>query len=365
MEKQLTTKQTAIIMFVLMVASKLIMLPSIISFVSANDTWLVFLLAFCVDFLIGCLIVATICKTDKTFFQILRQKLGGVVAVAIFALLGVFFVLKTTNLMFETYIMFNEKIYIDLSPVLFLAVMLAVVVYFGTRQLRSLGRTLEIVFFLLCMAIALGYFISFSGADFSNILPVGESGFGQLSQNMFRHLFWFGDSFVMLLFVGNVKTDKKTSKIILIYYFVAMLVVLAFVILFVAIFANTAPMHRNCILDVGEDLPRLLTEGRFNWIVDFVYPIAPIFAVGLYGFFAIKCFGGCAKQNNAHTTSASCAICVLGIVLTILSTGFVWGNLYGFVVNYLPYVCILLQYILPVAVFLMVFLSKSGRGKKA
>lgn len=362
MEKQLTVRQCSVIMFVLIIANKLMMLPSIISFQSANDTWLSFLLSFVVDFVLAIGIVAVICKLDEDIFKFLQRKIGKVCTSLIMFVASLIFTLKIVDIIFETLTMLNEYIYVDFGFLLFFFIILLVIVYFGTREFRSLGRTVEILFTTICGALVISFLISIGTSDFSNILPIMQTGASRIAQNSFYHIFWYCDSFVMLFFAGNVKKEKQMSKKLILSYLATILTALLFVVIFTSVFANTAPMHRTCILDIGENLPRLLTEGRFNWIVYFIFPITPIFAIAIYSYLALNCISYDIEKIVVHKKIVSSVLICINIIVILLLFNGLWNNFYAFASSVMPYVCLVFQVFLPIILIVAVFVSTQKKG---
>lgn len=364
MEKQLTVRQCCIIVFVLIIANKLMMLPSIISFNSANDAWLTFLLSFVLDFVIALGIIGIITHSKQTIVEFLKKKLGRIVTSVILAAISFIFILKIVDIMFETYTMFNEYIYVDFSSVLFFAVILLVIVYFGTRELRSLGRTVEILFTTICGALILSFFISVGSADFTNIFPILQTGISRIAQNSFIHIFWYCDSFILLFFVGNVKKEKHITKKFILSYLATILTVIVFVLIFTMAFANTASMHRTCILDIGENIPRLLTEGRFNWIIYFIFPIAPIFAIAVYSYFTVNCISFQIEKFVVRKKLIACILTIANVFGTLFTFKGLWNNFYAFTSSVMPYICTVVQIIFPIILIVAYFLSARKKGGK-
>lgn len=362
MKKQLTVRQCSIIMFVLIISNKLMMLPSIISYQSANDAWLSFMLSFVVDFVVALGIIAMMSKTDKNIFQFLEDKIGRVCTALVIFVFSLIFTLKIIDIMFEVFSMFNEYIYVDFSSVLFFVVMLLTIVYFGTREFRSLGRTVEILFTTICGALVLSFLISLGGADFTNLLPFMQTDASKIAQNSFYHIFWFCDSFVLLFFVGNVKKEKGMSKKLILSYVATIFVVLVFVVIFTSIFANIAPMHRTAILDIGENLPRLLTEGRFNWIIYFIFPITPIFAIAIYSYLALNCIGYDIEKLVVRKKTVAAILLVINIITIMVLFHGLWNNFYAFTSSVMPYVCGVVQLLLPIILIVLCFLSGRKKG---
>lgn len=362
MQKQLTVRQCSVIMFILLIANKLMMLPSIISFQSANDAWLTFLLSFVVDFVLALGIIAMISKLNENIFQFLQRKIGRVCTALLMFVISLIFVLKILDIMFETFTMFNEYIYVDFNPVLYFLIILCVIVYFGTRELRSLGRTIEIIFTTICGALVLSFLISVGTSDITNILPIMQTGPLRIAKNSFSHLFWFCDSFVMLFFVGNVKKEKHTSKKLILSYLATILTTLLFVVIFTGAFANTAPMHRTAILDMGENLPRLLTEGRFNWIIYFIFPITPIFAIAVYSYLALNCLSYDIEKIVVRKKIVASVLICLNVLALLILFGGLWNNFYPFASGVMPYVCLGFQVFLPIALIIASFLPARKKG---
>lgn len=346
-----------------MIATKLMMLPSVISYNSLNDAWIVFLGALALDFVVMIGIVALMQKSSETIFDLISRKIGKIVATAIFVILGVFFVFKILDLMFQSFVMLNEKIYIGLDKTNLIIIVSIVVIYFGTREFRSLGRTIEILFTTVCAVLVLSFVISRSGTDATNILPFFGTGMQRISQNLFQHLFWFGDSLIMLFFVGNVKKEKGMSKKLILSYLGSIAVVILFVITFTSVFANTASMHRCCVLDICEILPRLLTEGRFNWIVDFVFPLIPVFAIAIYSYLACNCFAKPIAEFTPHKKLVSVGTVVILMFIFLYMFQATWESFYIFSSSILPYASIVFQILFPIILLVMGFVDKKKEGE--
>lgn len=364
MQKQITVRQGAILVFIIMIATKLTILPSMISYNSANDTWLIFAFSLLLDFVISIAIIALMQKLDETIFSFIKKKFGKIVAIILFVILGLFFAIKIVDVVLECYIMLNEKIYIQINSLWYLITVGVVIIYFGTRELRSLGRTIEILFTLIVGILILALLISSSDADVTNILPLAGTGIKRLSQNMFTHYAWFGDSLVMLFFVGNIKKEKNMGKKLMLSYLASTVLVLVFVVAFTAVFANTASIHRSCVLDICEILPRLLTEGRFNWIVDFVYPIVPVLAIAVFSYISCNCFSFGIVQITKRKKLASIWLLFVLVACLLVMFRFRWEEFYAFNTTIMPYVSIALQYFLPIILLILCFATRKKEGAK-
>ncbi|MBQ8430455.1 MAG: GerAB/ArcD/ProY family transporter [Clostridia bacterium] len=364
MTKQLTTRQAALILFTSVIAGKLLMLPSLISFKSFNDTWIVFLFSLFIDLPFVLLITYLINKLDVDIFTFLQGKIGRFLTKIIAILVSVYFAFRALDIISQSYVMFDNRMYIDLNKYIFFAIMVVAVCYLGSRQLNSLGRTLEIFIYVIVIALVISGFISFGGANFSNLLPIFNSGYMNVVKNTFFHNFWFGDFLMLLLFVGKIKVEKNTTKTILFSYLIGCGVVIYFVLIFISVFNRTAPLHTSAILEISEFKPRLLSEGRFNWIIDILCPLFSICIIGVYSYLSVNSLQFCLARKVKSDKTISVMI-VAGIMVAIaLILNFSYSIFYDFAILYMPYYSFAIQYILPFAVFLLSFNWLKNRKKR-
>ena len=236
---------------------------------------------------------------------------------------------------------------------MFLLAIAFFIVYLGSRNLNSIGRTMEILIYVVGFSIVLSFIISFNAANLENLFPFLNYGVKNIVKNSFNHCFWFGDFLIMLFFVGNVKKEKHMHKKLVKSYLLSILVVMTIVVVFICVFSKTAPMHRTCILDIAELEPRLLSEGRFNWIVDFIFPIVSVFLVGLYSYCAIHSIQFCIKDFVKSNKTISVLIFLFFLAAAVILFRFNYNFFYDFLINIASYYCFVIQYLLSFAIFLI------------
>lgn len=349
MEKQLSTRQACILLFISIVIGKIMVLPSMINYISSNDTWIVFLMAFCVDFFFCLLLLPFVTKQEQNFFVAVKNKAGKFVAYLVAILLFVLFGFKAFDLLAQNYFLFEETIYVDINKITFLVLAGVAICYLGTRQLRSLGRTIEILFFLIVASLIISVIIAVPAIKPTNIFPIFHTGFSNLARVALIHGMWFGDFLLMFFFMGNVKIEKNTTKRVVKTYIFSALAVVAIVTIFVCVFNHTASIHRNCIVDMTETLPRLLSEGRFNWIVYFTFPIASLFLMGFYAYCSISSVQFCIKEKIKSNKTVSALLLVAFFAVNfILFLNF--SKYYDFEVSELKYFAMFMNLVFPLAI---------------
>ena len=297
MQKQITERQAGLIIMVSVLANKLLMLPSLISFEAKNDAYLVFFASFLIDFLFILLFLYINDKIKMPIFKFLGQRYGKAIVV-LFALPIVFvFALKCVDIFGECYLFFDQVMYVQVDQIVFMICFVIMILYLGSRAFRTLGRSIELLFFVFVISLFLSLYLSIGSADWSNILPIFATTPKTIFSSMFAHNVWFGDFLTLFLLVGHIKMEKHTNRRIAIDYIVADAIVLLAVVIFICVFDNTASMHKMAIINITEFMPRLTTEGKLNWLIDLIFPLVNIVGLGIYANMGSKATEACLPQK--------------------------------------------------------------------
>ena len=168
---QLSTRQASLIIFVAMLSTKLLSLNSIISFDMTNNTWFVFFATFSIDFLFAMLFIYLISKIDTPIFDYIKKRFGKIVSSIVSILIAVMFLFKTVEIMVDIYLYFVQLIYVEINRILFVTCFVALLVYFGSRTLRSFGRSIELLLYLIIFSLVLSLIISQKAVQLDNMLP--------------------------------------------------------------------------------------------------------------------------------------------------------------------------------------------------
>ncbi|MBO7508202.1 MAG: GerAB/ArcD/ProY family transporter, partial [Clostridia bacterium] len=203
MAKSLSSRQAALMLFVVVISSKLLSLNSLISFDMANNTWFVFLVSFVIDFLFSLIFLYFVKKIDVPMFQYLKEKFGKVFTTIISILITVMLVFKTTMIMVDIYLFFVQLIYVEINRFVFISCFVLILFYFGSRKLQCLGRTIELIIWLILLSLALSLLLSFKAINLENLLPLLNVNLLTASKNVVLHNLWFGDFWILFFFVGN------------------------------------------------------------------------------------------------------------------------------------------------------------------
>ena len=353
MTKTLTTRQASIIIFVTMISTKLLSMNSIFSHNMKHNAWFAVFALFLLDFLFALIFIYLTKKIDMPILEYIKQKFGYAFSFVLSLFVAIMFLFKTTQVMVDIYLFFVQLIYVDINRIVFVICFATIVFYFGSRHLQSIGRALELLVYLIIFSLVVSLTLSVKSINLENLLPFLNLNFFTTSKTIFFNNLWFGDFWLIFFFVGNIKIEKNTTKSLILAYATSCVTVLVFTIVFTSVFGLTASMHRVCVIDITQVLPRLLDHTRFNWLVDFTFPIALVMGLGVYSNCSGLCIRHCIKNDIKIKNEISGLIVTASVLAICIVFRFVFTDFYRFVTNVFAYYNVFVQYVIPVILLVL------------
>ena len=354
MTKQLSTRQACLIILVALLSTKLLSLNSIISFEMGNNAWFVFFISLAIDFLFALVFIYLINKIDMPILDFIKKKFGSVTSIILAVLICIMFLFKTTQIMVDIYLFFVQLIYVEINRVVFIVCFILILLYYGSRYLQSIGRSIELLLYLILFSLVLSAIISLKQIQLENLLPFFNLNFIRTFKCTVLHNVWFGDFWFLFFMIGNIKKEKNTSKKLMLSYIISSAIILFFVIIFTCVFGATASLHRVCVIDITEVTPRLINQARFNWRVDFTFPITLILGLGLHA----NCVSICIKHiinNKLKSKSTISTFITTALILGMcIIFRFTFTAFYQFVKTNFFYFNTVIQYATPIVILFLV-----------
>ena len=144
--KQISTKQFASMLFLTAIAMKMFLLPALILRTVGKDGYLVMLFYIALEFIsLTLLILIAVRNPDKTLFEILRECLGRVVSCIVVAFIAIFALLRCVLMISELKMFFTMTMYEQMNWTIMLLPLVALLIAFSFRPLRSTGRVSELL----------------------------------------------------------------------------------------------------------------------------------------------------------------------------------------------------------------------------
>lgn len=290
MKKIMTARQLSMILFMSIIALKFLIFPALTTKYAGRDAYIVVFIMLILEFLV---ILATIlilkANPDLTFKEILTNAFGVVVTKIVFAILFVYFFCKTLFLIKETHNYFLEVIFDELPWLYFTVPLTVFLCYTMTKSIKTLARSIEIMFWCIIIALIIMTFTPLFKTDILNIFPMFEYGFTPTFNGIVYSVFSFGDYLVMFIFMGKVTLSKGSVKTIIWYMLFCIAFVTMFYIVFVSLFGNSGINHTLAVSDISVRGTYPYTQEKLDWITILIWTIVLIFQIGVYSIITKEC----------------------------------------------------------------------------
>jgi|GEM_PF-3203596 len=205
MNQTISVKQFAILTFLIMIGQKLIILPAFLMASGGRDGYMTLLVMMLLEFVIVAVIIFSIKKTDRDFFQLLDKGLGKVGGRIVAAVMMVAMLIKILLVISVIRIFFNSIFEQNMRDWLSIAAVCFLMFFVASKSLRGIGRMGGIIFPLCVFAVLALMFLSFKNFRPQFLLPFMESGISPIFSNLWIYPLWFLDIAVMVIFIGKVK----------------------------------------------------------------------------------------------------------------------------------------------------------------
>jgi hypothetical protein len=147
MEKTISSNQASLILILFTVGLKFSVLPAIMCDYASNNGYIVCLIALILDFLCTVAVVLIMKNIpEKNFFDLIKDTLSRPVAIIVYVLLAIFFLIKCLIAILELHDYFIATLFEELNPLYFLLVLMLLLFFLFNKNLRTLGRLLEVFF---------------------------------------------------------------------------------------------------------------------------------------------------------------------------------------------------------------------------
>lgn len=360
MKKVISSRQITIILVVSLFALKVLLLPNLMARDMQRDIY-IFLFLFCaLDFGVLFMLLKLMQKyPDKTFFEIIKGVFGEHISRIIMLLLLLFFFAKCCGVFQSCYVYLNENLYTTYTWLTYSLPILVVLVLVLNNGLLSFSRMTEMCFIILVIGFGVAMFVGIIRADFTNLLPIMESGLSKFSA-MPSFAFWFGDYLVLIPFFGRVKMDGGFVKKVSISILISIALLTLFYMIAYSRYSYNIISHTNSISDILQVQPSSSDIGNFDWVLILIWDIC------LFLYFAVNLIGASYafqssffKIKQVYVSIILCA----GILLVNFLLDF---NIYIFVnlaQENLLYYSITIQYALPLVIFFVTYFKRRRKDE--
>ncbi len=353
-DKTIGAWQTGILLFFLIFANKILVLPSLLFNNAKFEGLIASVFLFLLEF--GLLVLFWKLKKKfptERFFDVVKNNFGKIVTVIVFVFVGIFFLAKMILLYNVTYIFFRNLIYKESNNTLFLICLLPVVNHMAICGVRTIGRTAQLFFpgavAILLFAVVVGAF----GINSSVI--VEQSSFSNIVIATIKHISVFGDTIILFLFMDKIQVKKKEWKIVFSLFAAGVISVTAIILVFFLSYTYTSFLHPFAFFEILSYVKEYGGIGRLD-IISMVFIIFLTYfqlAIYLKAFFV--CFDGIfPKLDRIYSVLVFNFAFILLIRFAVINL----SRIIIYAEEFLPYFAIIAFGIVPVCCLVALLVKK-------
>ena len=268
---EINSRQFIIIVVFLMLTSKLVTMPSIVYSAAAGDAIFSIILNFIVELLLIFLITLIIIRNPHTsLFELLKRKLTVVGAVIVYIILTLYMIARLTLCYQELYSFFLNQLYDEFSPLMFAIPTFFVTGYIAYKGIRSLGRSLEIMFWFILVGTIISMISNIEYLQFDQNLPYFANGIIPILEGSGRSAFYFGNSLCLLFLVGKVEIKPNLLKKTILYTILISIFIVIICFIFYDVFGKSMQYVLFALSEYSQYDPFVLELQRLVWLTSII-----------------------------------------------------------------------------------------------
>lgn len=347
--KVISAWQTGILLFILLFANKILLLPSLIETKSKIEPILVVGILFLFE--IGLLVLFWRTKKkfpQESFFDILRQKFGKIVCIVLCMVTCFYFFGKAVFLYNTVHSFLRNLVYKEAPELLFLVGFLPVVNFLAFSGLTAHARTMQIFFPFIFLTILFCIIVGGFRIDENLILyPVQAIS---IVKNTAKFFGMFGDSLFLFVVMDRISVKQGQWKIVFSLAGIGMFLSLAVTIVFVLSFTYTAFLHPFALFELLSYVKEYEGLGRIDILPVVVIVFLAFYQLGIYFCAMTVCLENIfQKMGRVHLLAIIDTLFVLSV--SFFMTGL--SKTICIAVTLSPYMAVFSFVVFPVIVLLV------------
>ncbi len=325
-KNNLSVRQICIIMCVFNAAIKLMLYPTTMAAACGNSLWLPVIADTAVQTAFVWAVCMLCSKTDKTFFRLLQDAFGSVVARIIYAAFALYFALSAVVPMTEQQAMVHEVFYDTIPSLLVFLPFFFFAIYAGSKGLTNAGRTAEVCLPIFVVTAATLVIMGMLECEFSALLPFVTQPPAQLFGGCARGFFRFNEGALMLMFMGNFKYKRGDALKISLSCALGGLIVALVCAVFYAVYSDLAVVQYFAITKISIFFSAISLIGRTDLLAVYALDIAMLFAIVLN----IQMAAYCLYKATGRQWHPAFSLAVNAVLIALT---FIFNNKFALVQN--------------------------------
>lgn len=348
---KLKLRQVCFIFIALTPVTKISLLPSVAASFLEEQLWLGILINFVLDFIVLFAILLLLKKHDNApIFDVVEQKLSPTCAKILFFLYSIFFFLKAIIPLLEQQDYVQNTLYEVTPTVLVFLPFFAVSFYTSLKELKILGRCVDISIWFTLLGLGLVLFLAVPICKIERLMPIIQKPTYKLIKGPFSTIIWFSDSVYMLIFAGHFLNQKQRALKISLSYLSGAVLIIVLAIIFYGAFGPIAKTRFWAIPELTIFSIAIANATRFDYIAIFLLLFSQVFAIILPIFSSVKCLQ--LALNLKRSIIPASIINGLLFLFVILFSNRLF-KVFGVIVNVFGWIFICFGYVVPILLLLL------------
>ena len=356
--KSVNVYQTAIMLFIIIFANKILLLPSLLYRTASAESVFCYLIAFALEILLLTLFIFLKRKYSTSFSSLIKAKLGKISMVVFYVLLMIFFFCKCVLIYNVTYIFFKDLIYKNSGSFLFIICFLPITNYLAFSSFRVLGRTCQIFFPIILVVLIFCTVTSLVGV---NDIPLFfTTSAGDVFLATIKHISSFGDFVFLFVFMDKIEFKAGDGKKLYFFALIAILFVLTLAVAFYFSYTYTSFMHPYAIFETMGKVKDYGGLGRIDSVAVVLVIILTYLQMAIYLKSFVCCFCEVFPKLNSTYALISFDLTFLAVVYLLIR------NLEKTVLyaeSVLPYFSLISFFLVPLCAIIFLVTKDKKEGK--
>lgn len=299
----LSLRQVCFILLAYNVVNKILLYPTNTAYTCGNDLLFPVIVCSVVQVCIIAIICGISSRTDKTLFDILKERVGETFTRIIFFVLALYFLFACVYPAFEQKVYVHDVFYETIPSLFVFMPFFLFSVYACTKRFNNVGRCADACIIIFAIIILTIMAMAFTECDFSLLLPVLKTDAAKLLGGTLNGVFKFSDSAFLLLFLGHFKYKKGDVIKLCASYSLGSVIVMLICALFYGIFGGLSPNTFFAVSKIAMFFSAINLVGRMDVIALYVLEIVMLFALVLNLQICVYCLEKSLNVKNRYALS--------------------------------------------------------------
>ena len=345
-------RQISFVAAFLLPASKLLEVPSLLAKYAAGDLLLPALMHFLLQGAILGVLLFVVYRSQTPLIERLQKSLGRFLPI-IYIVYAIYFIFSAILPLLDLE-KFVYAAFFDTEPTVFsFGFFFLLSAFICTKGVKAIGRCADLCSFLFILPFFALIAMSLSSADFTHLLPLFGTKFGDTMSAFTRTTPHFSDAILLLPLLCQYQPKKEDSAKIMLGYTFGAFCTLLLLAVFFGTYSSLAPREHYAFSKIAQYFPALSILGRIDLVFVYLLSIVLLFFTCIPLQYSVDLFSR--ATNTAKYRVWISFVLNLGLFFFVLYVNKYYDGFYTTISGNLP---IIFWFIADMVPLFLIFLPK-------